>query len=60
MSSQVSLKDRYVKDGFVIIPDLIPPEERVELEEACERVIAKTRAGSWSQRRVVSLYLSFM
>ncbi|EIN04435.1 hypothetical protein PUNSTDRAFT_146419 [Punctularia strigosozonata HHB-11173 SS5] len=53
MDSTPSLKERYAKDGFVIIPGLIPAEDRTELEAACERVIAKTRAGLWTHRRVV-------
>jgi hypothetical protein len=57
-SPDVSLKERYEQDGFVIIPDLIPSGDRVGLEEACERVIARTRSGSWVQRRVASFETS--
>ncbi|KAH9475212.1 hypothetical protein JR316_0012323 [Psilocybe cubensis] len=49
----VDLKKRYAEDGYVIIPGLIEGEYRSNLESACERVIAKTRNGSWLHRRTV-------
>jgi len=38
-----------------VVPGLIGPEgnRALELEEACERVIARTRAGLWPHRRTV-------
>lgn len=46
-------KKTFEEQGFVIIPNLIQPESRRALEEACERVITRTRAGDWPHRRVV-------
>ncbi|KAG1796384.1 uncharacterized protein HD556DRAFT_1441686 [Suillus plorans] len=43
----------YDEQGYIIIPNLIPPQTFEALEEACERVIAKTRSGSWPHRRTV-------
>lgn len=48
-----SLKQIYEEQGFVIVPDLVPADSRVALEEACERAIARTRSGSWTLRRTV-------
>lgn len=48
-----SLKETYERDGFVIVPDLIPADQRPALEAACARVVARTRAGDWSHRRTV-------
>lgn len=47
------LKALYDKQGFVIIPYLVSEDERPELEAACDRVIARTRDGSWAHRRTV-------
>jgi len=49
----VSLKEQYDTEGFVIIPNLISPDLKPELERACENVISKTRSGDWPHRRVV-------
>jgi len=46
-------KKTFEEQGFVIIPNLIPPASLRALEEACERVITRTRAGEWPHRRVV-------
>ncbi|EMD35931.1 hypothetical protein CERSUDRAFT_115834 [Gelatoporia subvermispora B] len=46
-------KGLYEEQGYVIIPDLIPEPVRTELEEACARVIARTRSGEWTHRRTV-------
>ncbi|EGN97415.1 hypothetical protein SERLA73DRAFT_184113 [Serpula lacrymans var. lacrymans S7.3] len=48
-----SLKTQYEDQGFVIIPDLILPQDFKDIEAACERVITRTRSGSWSHRRTV-------
>ena len=48
-----ALKSHYEEHGYVIIPDLIEDKDWPELEQACERVIAKTREGSWPHRRTV-------
>ncbi|KAJ6605835.1 hypothetical protein B0H10DRAFT_2076054 [Mycena sp. CBHHK59/15] len=46
-------KAQLEEDGFVIIPGLISPEFFPQLECACERVVARTREGSWPHRRTV-------
>jgi hypothetical protein len=43
----------YEDQGFVIIPDLITPEDFPELQAASERAIARARSGSWKHRRTV-------
>lgn len=48
-----SIKQQYEDLGFVVVPGLIKPEDRSELEAACDRVISRTRSGSWAHRRVV-------
>jgi hypothetical protein len=48
-----SLKAQYDENGFVIVPGLVSPEERLALEDACKTVISKTRSGEWSHRRTV-------
>lgn len=47
------LKAHYDEHGYVIIPGLIEDKDWLELKQACERVIAKTREGSWPHRRTV-------
>ena len=49
-----SYKQLFDEQGYVIIPDLIPEASRKELEDAAERVIARTRSGKWKHRRTVS------
>ncbi|KAH7930076.1 hypothetical protein BV22DRAFT_1001524 [Leucogyrophana mollusca] len=48
-----SIKEQYDAQGFVLVPGLIPPGDAKELEEACSRVIEKTRTGEWPHRRTV-------
>ncbi|KAF8151757.1 hypothetical protein B0H34DRAFT_664477 [Crassisporium funariophilum] len=48
-----SLRAHYDQHGYVMVPGLISPDERLQLEAACERVIARTREGSWQHRRTV-------
>ncbi|KAH7922431.1 hypothetical protein BV22DRAFT_1037504 [Leucogyrophana mollusca] len=48
-----SAKQQYEEQGFVIVPGLIPPGDVKELEDACDRVIKKTRTGEWPHRRTV-------
>lgn len=50
--------DKYIKQtydelGYVVVPGLIPQEHWNDLDAACERVIQKTRTGTWSHRRTV-------
>ncbi|EJD36899.1 hypothetical protein AURDEDRAFT_116990 [Auricularia subglabra TFB-10046 SS5] len=53
MTSTTDLKQRYDTDGYVIVKGLIPDAQLRLLDEACARVIAKTRAGEWAYRRTV-------
>ncbi|THH05551.1 hypothetical protein EW145_g4714 [Phellinidium pouzarii] len=53
MVSHSLLKDIFDRDGFVIVENLVPKNQVVDLQEACARVVAKTRAGQWPHRRVV-------
>ncbi|CAE6453791.1 unnamed protein product [Rhizoctonia solani] len=46
-------KDAYVRDGYVFVPGLIDESQLTTLREACDRVVAKTRAGEWPHRRIV-------
>jgi len=47
------LKKQYDEQGFVVVPNLVPPELKIQLEAACDRVISLTRSGSWAHRRTV-------
>ncbi|KAJ7502386.1 hypothetical protein B0H11DRAFT_1988374 [Mycena galericulata] len=53
MSHSSSQKTAFEEDGFVILPGLISPDDVPRLESACDRVIARTREGSWAYRRTV-------
>lgn len=46
-------KETYVRDGFVFVPGLVDSGELPDLRAACDRVVAKTRAGEWPHRRIV-------
>ncbi|CEL56662.1 hypothetical protein RSOLAG1IB_07988 [Rhizoctonia solani AG-1 IB] len=46
-------RDAYVRDGYVLVPGLIDECELPTFREACDRVVAKTRAGEWPHRRIV-------
>lgn len=46
-------KEDYARDGFVFVPGLVSDSEMPALRAACDRVVAKTRAGEWPHRRVV-------
>ncbi|KAL0948378.1 hypothetical protein HGRIS_010960 [Hohenbuehelia grisea] len=48
-----TFKQQFQEQGFVIIQGLVQPQDRAELEVACDRVIAKTRSGEWPHRRTV-------
>lgn len=47
------LKEAFKRDGFIKVDGLVPECEFKELQEACTRVVAKTRLGEWPHRRVV-------
>lgn len=51
--SESPLKVTYDDQGYVLVPDLISPDLHPTLRAACDRVIAKTRAGAWPHRRTV-------
>ena len=51
--SESPLKVTYDDQGYVLVPDLIPSDLHPTLRAACDRVIAKTRAGAWPHRRTV-------
>lgn len=53
MTPTSSTKERFERDGFVIIDGLVPAPLFAELQAACARAVAKTRAGAWPHRRVV-------
>jgi hypothetical protein len=46
-------KSLYDKQGYVILPGLIPTELEKPLREATERAIGRTRSGKWPHRRTV-------
>ena len=47
------IKSLYDKQGYVIVPGLIPTELDEPLRGAAGRVIARTRSGEWPHRRTV-------
>ena len=47
------IKSLYDKQGYVIVPSLIPTELDKPVLEATERAIARTRSGEWPHRRTV-------
>jgi hypothetical protein len=47
------LKEHYDTHGYVIIPGLLTPSEHADLLAATNRVVARTRSGSWPHARVV-------
>lgn len=53
MVSASTFKETYDKQGYVIIPGLIPDDMLPELTVAAERAIERTRSGSWQHRRTL-------
>lgn len=51
--ASAELKEYYDTRGYVIIPGLLTPSEHADLLAATNRVIARTRTGSWPHARVV-------
>lgn len=47
------IRDSIVRDGYVVIDGLVPNESFQNLTEACDRTVAKARAGEWQHRRLV-------
>lgn len=52
-ATKSSLKTQYDENGYVIVDDLIAPEDFTRLESACRDVISRTRSGEWKHRRTV-------
>lgn len=48
-----SAKGDYERDGFVVVPNMIPDDEKQNLKNASARVIDKVRKGTWKYRRTV-------
>ncbi|KAG8735789.1 hypothetical protein FRC12_017916 [Ceratobasidium sp. 428] len=46
-------KDAYARDGYVFVSGLVGDNDMKVLRAACDRVVAKTRAGEWPHRRIV-------
>lgn len=53
MVSATSYRELYKKQGYVIVPSLVPKDMYPELTAAAERAINRTRSGSWPHRRTV-------
>jgi hypothetical protein len=53
MSASIDFKYQFAEKGYVVVPDLMTPEQENLLREASTRVIEQTRAGKWPHRRVV-------
>jgi hypothetical protein len=53
MPTSAELKEHYDTHGYVIIPGLLTPSEQADLLAATNRVVARTRSGSWPHARVV-------
>ncbi|KAL0090030.1 hypothetical protein J3Q64DRAFT_1727998 [Phycomyces blakesleeanus] len=51
--NNVPIQEALKRDGYVIVDGLIDPELMIRLKEACDRVVAKARAGDWKYRRLV-------
>ena len=48
-----SLQQLYDGQGFVVVPDLLDGAFIDVMRGAADRVVAKTRAGDWTERRIV-------
>ncbi|KAJ3794212.1 hypothetical protein GGU11DRAFT_845858 [Lentinula aff. detonsa] len=48
-----TIKDTYDRQGFVVVPGLIPPHDFLKLQEASDAAVNRTRKGSWPYRRTV-------
>lgn len=53
LPKDLSLKALFDLNGYIIVPNLIPPPLLQPLKEACNRVVFKTRKGDWPHRRIV-------
>ncbi|KAJ7680927.1 hypothetical protein DFH06DRAFT_432102 [Mycena polygramma] len=51
--AQALHKAQFEEQGFVIVNDLVSPEDFPRLKSACKDVISRTREGSWPHRRTV-------
>ncbi|KAG9018520.1 hypothetical protein FRB90_011560 [Tulasnella sp. 427] len=50
---QQSLRAQLDSAGYIVVPDLVPPDLIKPLKEACQRVIERTRIGNWPHKRIV-------
>ncbi|KAF9004506.1 hypothetical protein BDZ89DRAFT_1095670 [Hymenopellis radicata] len=48
-----SLKAQFDEHGFVIVANLVSPDDLALLRDACDDVVARTRRGEWTLRRTV-------
>ncbi|KAF8633111.1 hypothetical protein AX15_001494 [Amanita polypyramis BW_CC] len=51
--SSSQLRKHYDDQGYALVPDLVPLSEFGPLQDACARVIDKTRKMEWMHRRTV-------
>ncbi|KIK64228.1 hypothetical protein GYMLUDRAFT_83536 [Collybiopsis luxurians FD-317 M1] len=48
-----SIKETYDAQGFVVVPNLIHPQDFSNLQDAADVVVNRTREGSWPYRRTL-------
>lgn len=48
-----NLRERFEKNGFVIVPSGLNPSQIAELREACKKVVDLARAGEWLHVRTL-------
>ena len=54
MSRQLAgIKGQYDEQGYVVVQNLIAESEFATLQDACARVVEKTRQAQWMHRRTV-------
>jgi hypothetical protein len=53
MTSDREIREHYDAYGYVVIQGLIGPSEHNDLVAATNRIVARTRSGSWPYARVV-------
>ena len=54
MSPQLAdLKKQYDEQGYVVVQNLIAASDFASLQDACARVVEKTRQAQWMHRRTV-------
>ena len=48
-----TLLERLNRDGFVVIPSVLTPEQLTSLREACQKSVSLARAGKWPHVRTL-------